>query len=135
MAKENKRNGARKERKGADILDRQPPYNAEAEMAVLGSILLKPDACDELDRLLAELKVDRLAVGHTPGPNVRSSCADRFWAVDSLLGRWIRTSGNMYCAPKRRVSQNGRFACGDLTPTCMGQVVKVTKSKGVEIIA
>jgi len=32
----------------SEILDRQPPYNAQAEMAVLGSILLKPDVCDEV---------------------------------------------------------------------------------------
>ena len=31
-----------------NILERQPPYNAQAEMAVLGSILLKPDVCDEV---------------------------------------------------------------------------------------
>ena len=30
------------------MLDRQPPYNAQAEMSVLGSILLKPDVCDDV---------------------------------------------------------------------------------------
>lgn len=34
------------------ILERQPPYNAQAEMAVLGSILLKPDCCDEVAMVL-----------------------------------------------------------------------------------
>lgn len=58
MARERtKRNGTRtdgpaKERSGSDILERQPPYNAEAEMAVLGSILLKPDVCDEISLVL-----------------------------------------------------------------------------------
>lgn len=46
--------GARpaKERVSSEILDRQPPYNAQAEMAVLGSILLKPDVCDEVALML-----------------------------------------------------------------------------------
>lgn len=34
------------------ILDRQPPCNLQAEMAVLGSILLKPDVCDDVIMLL-----------------------------------------------------------------------------------
>ncbi|MCP4189951.1 MAG: replicative DNA helicase [Planctomycetaceae bacterium] len=33
---------------GSEILERQPPCNRQAEMAVLGSILLKPDVCDEV---------------------------------------------------------------------------------------
>ena len=32
----------------AEILDRQPPHSLEAERAVLGSILLLPDVCDEV---------------------------------------------------------------------------------------
>ena len=31
-----------------NILDRQPPYDMEAERGVLGSILLKPEVCDEV---------------------------------------------------------------------------------------
>ncbi len=34
------------------ILDRQPPCNLQAEMAVLGSILLRPDVCDEIVMIL-----------------------------------------------------------------------------------
>lgn len=30
------------------ILDRQPPHNRDAEMAVIGSLLLYPDACDDV---------------------------------------------------------------------------------------
>lgn len=41
-----------KERVSSEILDRQPPYNAQAEMAVLGSIMLKPDVCDEIALIL-----------------------------------------------------------------------------------
>jgi len=33
---------------GSEILDRQPPSSIEAEKAVLGSILLLPDACDDV---------------------------------------------------------------------------------------
>ncbi len=53
-----KRNGGPKDRSrsssrpGAEMLEKQPPYNAEAEMAVLGSILLKPDACDEISMIV-----------------------------------------------------------------------------------
>ena len=36
----------------SEILDRQPPCNLQAEMAVLGSILLKPDVCDEVALIL-----------------------------------------------------------------------------------
>ncbi|MCA9196060.1 MAG: replicative DNA helicase [Planctomycetales bacterium] len=35
-----------------NILDRKPPCNIEAEMAVLGSILLRPDVCDEVVMIL-----------------------------------------------------------------------------------
>jgi replicative DNA helicase len=36
----------------AEILDRQPPHNLEAERGVLGSILLLPDVCDEVALIL-----------------------------------------------------------------------------------
>ena len=32
----------------SEIFDRQPPCNLEAERAVLGSLLIKPDACDDV---------------------------------------------------------------------------------------
>ncbi|MCA9262233.1 MAG: replicative DNA helicase [Planctomycetales bacterium] len=38
--------------KSAEILERQPPCNIEAEMCVLGSILLQPDACDDVAMIL-----------------------------------------------------------------------------------
>ena len=57
MAREQKRSA--KSRKtpengttGSEILDRQPPYNAQAEMSVLGSIFLKPDVADDVAMLL-----------------------------------------------------------------------------------
>ncbi len=34
------------------ILDRQPPHHLEAELGVLGSILLKPDVCDDIASIL-----------------------------------------------------------------------------------
>ena len=94
----------------------------------------KTGACEELDQILNELNVERLAVGHTPGENVRSLCSDKFLALDSLLGRWIRTSGNFYCDTKKRISQDGNFVCNDLVQTCEGQVVKITKT-GIEVIS
>jgi replicative DNA helicase len=36
----------------AVLLDRQPPFNAQAEMAVLGSVLLRPDVLDDLVMML-----------------------------------------------------------------------------------
>ena len=41
-----------REKSRANVLERQPPYNAQAEMAVLGSILLKPDVCDDVALIL-----------------------------------------------------------------------------------
>ena len=91
-------------------------------------------SCPDLTKTLELLQVERLAVGHTPGESVRSSCQEAFWAVDSLLGRWIRTSGNFYCAPQRRSSQDGNFVCDDLVPSCEGQVIKITNGD-IEIIS
>ena len=44
----------RKEREGSttDWLDREPPCNLEAEMGVVGSILLLPELCDEIVNIL-----------------------------------------------------------------------------------
>ena len=36
----------------SEILDRQPPFNLEAETGVLGSIMLNPDVCDDVTLLL-----------------------------------------------------------------------------------
>ncbi len=41
-------NAKRTKKSSAAILDRQPPHDLEAELGVLGSILLKPDVCDEI---------------------------------------------------------------------------------------
>jgi replicative DNA helicase len=35
----------------SEILDRQPPFNLEAETGVLGSIMLNPDVCDDVTML------------------------------------------------------------------------------------
>jgi replicative DNA helicase len=39
----------------ADTLERQPPCDIEAELGVLGSMMLKPDVCDEIAPLLREI--------------------------------------------------------------------------------
>ena len=91
------------------------------------------NGCGGLEPILQDLGVKRLAVGHTPDENVRSLCDSQFWALDSLLGRWIRTSGNMYCPVKGSVSQNGRFVCDPIPSKCEGQIVKMTADR-VEII-
>ena len=38
----------KKQKKSADIFDRQPPVSTEAELAVLGSIMMMPDVCDDV---------------------------------------------------------------------------------------
>lgn len=44
--------------------------------------------CDLLDRALAELKVARLVVGHTPQPNgVNALCDGKLWRIDVGLAR------------------------------------------------
>jgi replicative DNA helicase len=43
--------GQRKAASG-DILERQPPHDFEAEVGVLGSMLLKPDVCDDVAPIL-----------------------------------------------------------------------------------
>lgn len=54
--KKSKNNGARFRRDQApsvtDGIDRQPPFNLEAEVGVLGSIMLMPAVCDEVVNLL-----------------------------------------------------------------------------------
>ncbi|MCA9123283.1 MAG: replicative DNA helicase [Planctomycetales bacterium] len=49
MAKFSPGDGPRPEKKvTSEILDRQPPFNLDAEMGVLGSIMLSPEACDDI---------------------------------------------------------------------------------------
>jgi replicative DNA helicase len=51
---ETKFRGKKREPSAAEILARQPPFDLEAEMGVLGSILLLPDVCDEVASLRAD---------------------------------------------------------------------------------
>lgn len=94
----------------------------------------RPDACHELSSVLNRLGVEKLVVGHTPGKIVRSSCSGHFWAVDSLLGRWIRSSGNFYCTHERRSSVDGNFRCKGIGNSCEGQVIRIF-DKGVDVIS
>ena len=54
-----KRNGKRTDKRHSrpvnDLIERQPPVSLEAEMSVLGSILLLPDVCDDV---ILRLRVD-----------------------------------------------------------------------------
>ena len=49
-----KRRGKKRETPVSEILQRRPPYDLEAEMGVLGSILLMPEVCDEFASLVAD---------------------------------------------------------------------------------
>ncbi len=42
----------KKKKKASDAIDREPPFNLEAEIGVLGSLMLMPDACDDVVNLL-----------------------------------------------------------------------------------
>ena len=44
----------KKEPTAAEILARQPPFDLDAEMGVLGSILLLPEVCDDIPSLRAD---------------------------------------------------------------------------------
>jgi len=57
IANGNNEDGDRRKRKPrktpvSEVLQRQPPFDLEAEMGVLGSILLLPEVCDDLASLL-----------------------------------------------------------------------------------
>jgi len=87
------------------------------------------DPCGELATFLDSMDgVEHLVVGHTPGRDVRIQCNQQFLAIDSLLGRYIRTSGNHYCPDEGRRSRDGSFVCPPLTPICQGQIVKISGS-------
>ena len=46
------KNKFKKDEKPQPIFDRQPPFNLEAETGVLGSLMLMPEACDEIVNIL-----------------------------------------------------------------------------------
>ncbi|MEC9092040.1 MAG: replicative DNA helicase [Planctomycetota bacterium] len=48
MAVDEKAREKRKEKKPSELFDRRPPVSLEAELAVLGSILMMPDCCDDV---------------------------------------------------------------------------------------
>ena len=87
--------------------------------------------CASITALKRALGVSHIVVGHTPDEDVRVNCNGAFLAADSLLSRWIRTSGNFYCrGDEVELSNNGRFTCDAVGDVCNGQIVKFTK-KGV----
>jgi predicted MPP superfamily phosphohydrolase len=96
--------------------------------------------CDLTTQLLDRMEYStttsttKLVVGHTPDESVRVECNGRFLAADSLLGRYIRTSGNQYCTDQGGTSTNGRFVCPPVEQTCQGQIVKITNGNTVELI-
>ncbi len=48
MAKRKSDSANRKPKQDGNLLDRQPPFSLEAETGVLGSVMLMPDACDDV---------------------------------------------------------------------------------------
>ncbi len=49
-----KRTSSKKKKKADSILDREPPFSLEAETGVLGSLMLMPEACDDIVNILRE---------------------------------------------------------------------------------
>lgn len=100
--------------------------------------------CKTLYDMLSYMNgIDRIAVGHTPESDVRILCKGKFLALDSMLGRWIRGSGNMYCAgPEHfesrkdhpKSSRDGRFTCDDIKETCDGQITRLDSDGSVNIL-
>jgi hypothetical protein len=85
--------------------------------------------------------IDRIAVGHTPDFHVRLYCGEKFLALDSMLGRGIRTTGNEYCPwpdhdmggiPK--VSRNGKYKCDDVPESCHGETVRIDSDGTVHLL-
>ena len=44
--------GKKKKKNSNELLDRQPPFSLEAETGVLGSLMLMPDACDDVVNII-----------------------------------------------------------------------------------
>lgn len=47
-----RKSGKKKKKKKNSAIDRQPPFNLDAEAGVLGSLMLTPDACDDIVSIL-----------------------------------------------------------------------------------
>ncbi len=54
ISEENLFRRKKREPSAAEVLQREPPFDLEAEMGVLGSILLMPEICDEIASLRAD---------------------------------------------------------------------------------
>lgn len=102
----------------------------------------KDAVCVDLITILADMPgINRIAVGHTPGFNVRFYCDQKFLALDSMLGRGIRATGNEYCPwpghdmkgiPK--VSRNGKYKCDDVPDSCHGETVRLDADGSINIL-
>ncbi len=88
----------------SEILDRQPPFNLEAETGVLGSIMLNPDVCDDVTLLL---RVDdfyddanRKLYGHMMGMHDAGQKLDLTLLVECLkqAGDFERIGGTAFLA-------------------------------------
>ncbi len=78
----------------ADILQRQPPYDLDAERGVLGSILLKPDIIDEI--LLVLYKDDFFDEANRRIYSVMLDMHDAAKKLDAMLVRAELMSQNVY---------------------------------------
>ena len=88
---DNRRGKKKRKSSAAEILQRQPPFELEAEMGVLGSILLMPEVLDEIASLRSDDFYDdanRILYEH-----VRAMHDDGKKIDITLLVSRLRTSG------------------------------------------
>ena len=89
--------------------------------------------CREVKAVAQDLNLSRVILGHTPDDSVRVTCGGTLLAIDSALGRWIRTMGNFFCVgDEDEVSANGKFVCQKVDGFCDGEVTKLVRSKSGE---
>jgi hypothetical protein len=84
------------------------------------------------------IKIKRLAVGHTPYDDIQIKCDGQLLALDSALGRWMRAVGNDYCMGDKSYSSssidsstsdsNSKYTCEPIITTCEGQIVRLYKN-------
>ena len=92
IADEQNQRRKKREPSAAEILQRQPPYDLEAEMGVLGSILLMPDVLDEIASLRADDFYDD--ANRKIYENLRAMIDDGQKIDVTLLVSRLRTTGD-----------------------------------------
>ena len=100
----------------SEILDRQPPFNLEAEMGVLGSILLMPDCCDDVAMILRPEDfyddANRTLFEHILGMHDAGKRIDHLLLIDRLKSADVfeAVGGSAYLGKVAKSVPNAAFA-------------------------